>query len=149
MRKMSLRAKMWLNCGGLLVILLAVGVIGYWSAWKTDVLVRAVQLDVQKQNLSAAIELAVEKEKVGGRDAILHDDSTYLTAARANFEQQAAMLQPLLATPRGHRLLAQIRDANAANSRFRSGDPTEQSWRPGKVARFALRVVSSTGQGRS
>jgi len=109
---------MWLNCGGLLVILLAVGVIGYWSAWKTDVLVRAVQLDVQKQNLSAAIELAVEKEKVGGRDAILHDDSTYLTAARANFEQQAAMLQPLLATPRGHRLLAQIRDANAANSRF-------------------------------
>jgi len=118
MKRMSLKAKLWLCCGSLLTILLIVGGIGYQSALTTDTLVHTVQFNVHKQDLSAAIELAVEKEKVGGRDALLHDDSKYLTSARTDFQQQMDTLQPLLSSTTSHQLFSQIQEANAAYSRL-------------------------------
>ena len=118
MKKLSLKAKLWLNCGSLLAILLAVGAIGYWSTWKTDVLVRTVQFNVKKQNLSYAIQLAFEKEKVGARDALLHNDSKYLTDAHADFEQQMETLKPLLTSATSRQLFAQIQDASVAYGRI-------------------------------
>lgn len=114
MNRLSLKAKLWLNCGALLLILLAVGAIGYWSAWKMDVLVHTVQFNVKKQNLGSAIQLAVEKEKVGGRDALLHNDSKYLTEARADFAEQMETLKQILTSPTSHQLFAQTAEANAS-----------------------------------
>ena len=114
MKKLSLKKKLWLCCGSLLGILLLVGGIGYESARTTEALVRTVQFNVRKQGLSAAIELAVEREKVGGRDALLHSDSKYLDDAREDFRQQTATLEPLLSTPQGRELFAQIKSSEAA-----------------------------------
>jgi len=110
---MSLRKKLWLFCGSSLTLLLLVGAIGYKAALAPEPLVRTVQFDVHKQTLAAAIELAVEKEKVGGRDALLHDDNKYLTAARAEYQQKMDELQPLLTSPTSHQLFAQIQEANS------------------------------------
>lgn len=118
MKKMSLRAKLWIGCGSLLVILFALGAAGFQSALTTGALVRTVQFNVKKQNLAAAIELAVEKEKVGGRDALLHNDTSYLSAARADYHENMAALEPLLSTPTSHRLFSEIRDAGAGYDRY-------------------------------
>ena len=118
MKKLSLKKKLWLCCGSLLGILLLVGGIGFESARTTEALVRTVQFNVRKQGLSAAIELAVEREKVGGRDALLHSDSKYLDDAREDFRQQTATLEPLLSTPQGRELFAQIKSSEAAYRGF-------------------------------
>jgi methyl-accepting chemotaxis protein len=118
LKHLSLKKKLWLCCGSLLAILLLVGGVGYKTALTTDALVHTVQFNVQKQSLSAAIELAVEKEKVGGRDALLHNDSKYLIAARKDFQQQMATLQLLLSTPTSHQLFARIQGSEAQYSGF-------------------------------
>jgi len=118
MKKLSLKKKLWLCCGSLLGILLLVGGIGYESARTTEALVRTVQFNVRKQGLSAAIELAVEREKVGGRDALLHSDTKYLDDARGDFRQQMASLDPLLSTPESHALFSQIENTEAAYRGF-------------------------------
>lgn len=112
MKHLSLKMRLWLGSGALLVILIAVGFEGFWTARETDSLVRTAQFNIHKQDLGAAIELAIEKEKVGGRDVLLHDDDKYLTAARADFAQKMAELEPLLSTPTSRQLFAQIQDAH-------------------------------------
>ena len=111
MKHLSLKKKLWLCSGSLLAILLLVGGVGYKTALTTDALVHTVQFNVQKQTLSDAIQLAVEKEKVGGRDALLHNDSKYMNVAREDFQQQMATLQPLLSTPTSHQLFARIQNS--------------------------------------
>src|ERR1019366_1985658 len=108
MKNLSLQKKLWLCCGSLLVVLMLVGGIAYKTFLTTESLVGDVQFNVHKQNLTAAIELAIEKERVGGRDALLHDDSKYLNEARADFDQQMATLKPLLSSTTSHKLYAQI-----------------------------------------
>jgi methyl-accepting chemotaxis protein len=118
MKNLSLRAKLWMCCGSLLAILLLVGGVGYRSASKMEALVKSVQSTAHKQSLAASIELAIEKEKVGGRDAILHNDPQYLTNARAEFQQQMDVLRPLLTTSTSHQLFEQIEAANTNYGRF-------------------------------
>jgi len=117
-KSLSLKAKLWGCCGSLLGILLLVGGIGYKSALTMDGLVRTVQFNVHKQNLSSAIQLAVEKEKVGGRDALLNGDKVYLANARADFQEQMETLKPLLTTPTSHQLFEQTEQVNAAYCDF-------------------------------
>jgi methyl-accepting chemotaxis protein len=97
----------------LLSILCLVGGVGFWTAHKTDALVQSAEFNIHKESLSSAIELAIEKEKVGGRDVLLHDDAKYLTGARAQFAEKMAELEPLLSTPTSRQLFAAIRDANS------------------------------------
>lgn len=118
MKKLSLKAKLWINCGSLLLILLLVGGIALKTALTTQTLAGTVQFDSHKQDLSAAIQLAIEKEKVGGRDALLHDDNQYLIAARAEFQQKSEELKPLLTSSTSYQLFSQIQDENAAYCRL-------------------------------
>jgi len=117
-KKLSLKAKLWINCGSLLLILLLVGGIALKTALTTQTLAGTVQFDSHKQDLSAAIQLAIEKEKVGGRDALLHDDNQYLIAARAEFQQKSEELKPLLTSSTSYQLFSQIQDENAAYCRL-------------------------------
>jgi methyl-accepting chemotaxis protein len=117
-KNLSLKAKLWLCCGSLLTILLLVSGIGYRSAVTMDGLVQTVQFNVHKQNLSSAIQLAVEREKVGGRDALLNGDKVYLANARADFQQQMDTLKPLLTSPTSHQLFEQTEQSNAAYCAF-------------------------------
>lgn len=116
MKKLSLKAKLWINCGSLLLILLVVGGIALKTALTTQTLAGTVQFNGHKQDLAGDIQLAIEKEKVGGRDALLHDDSKYLTAARAEFQEKSDELKPLLTSATSHQLFSQIQDQNAAYS---------------------------------
>ncbi|MGA2539547.1 MAG: methyl-accepting chemotaxis protein, partial [Terracidiphilus sp.] len=80
----------------------------------TAALIQAVQFNVHKQSLASAIQLAIEKEKVGGRDALLKGDRAYLANARADFDKQTETLQPLLTSATSHQLFAQIQTSNSA-----------------------------------
>jgi methyl-accepting chemotaxis protein len=114
MNNLSLRKKLWLCCGSLLVILFLVGGIGFISALNTEKLLRNMQHISQKTSLAAAIQLDIEREKVGGRDALLHGNADGMMKARADFQQDVDALEPLLATPTGHRLVDQIQNVNRA-----------------------------------
>ena len=113
MEKLSLRGKLWLLCGCMVVLLLLVGGIGFKSSLTMAALVKTVQFNTHKESLTASIQLAIEKEKVGGRDALLHNDSKYLMDARAEFQRQMDILQPLLSSATSHQLFSDIQSANA------------------------------------
>jgi len=117
MKKLSLRMKLWLGSGSLLIILLAVGGIAFLSAQKTAKLNATAQFNVHKQSLSSAIQFAFEKKKVGSRDVLVHDDEKYLADAREDLQKQMDALQPLLTSTTSHKLFTQIQEANAANDR--------------------------------
>jgi methyl-accepting chemotaxis protein len=118
MKKLSLKSKLWLCCGTLIAILMLVGGIGYYASVTTAALVKTAQFNIKKANISSAIQLAVEKEKVGGRDALLHDDATNLTAAREDFAKNMAELQPLLTSTTSHALFEKIKASNASYCEF-------------------------------
>jgi methyl-accepting chemotaxis protein len=115
-RKLNLKSKLWISCGSLLLILLLVGGIALKTAITTQTLAEKVEFNSHKQDLARDIQLAIEKEKVGGRDALLHDDGKYLTAGRAEFAQKMAELQPLLTSATSHQLFSQIQEENATYS---------------------------------
>ena len=83
MKRLTLKTKLWILCGSLLAILVTVGGIGYRSALTIGKLVDVAKFNVHKQQLSSAIQLAIEKEKVGGRDALLRGDTKNMMDARA------------------------------------------------------------------
>lgn len=118
MKSLSLRAKLWLGSSSLLVILLVVGGTAFMSARETSSLVNTVQFNSHKQDLTTAIQFALEKKKVGGRDILLHDDGTYLADAREDLQKQMETLQPLLTSTTSHQLFAQIQESNAAYDRL-------------------------------
>jgi len=118
MTNLSLRVKLWICCGSLLAILFLVGGIGYRAASVTESLVKTVQSVNHKQSLASSIELAIEKEKVGGRDAVFHSDTQSLVSARSDFHHHMDELRPLLTTPTSHQLFEQIEAANANYCRF-------------------------------
>ena len=118
MKKLSLRSKLWLGFGSLLAILMVVAGVGYKSAVDNRSLVRSVQRSVAQQNLAAAIELAVEKERVGGRNVLLHDDDAYLRTSRAEFDRRMADLKALLTSAASRERVEQIGEKNAAYTDF-------------------------------
>lgn len=128
-----MQKKFWLGCGILLAILFAVGAVGFWSARKTAALVKTAQFNSRKQDISAAIELAIEKEKVAGRDVMLVNDYKRLSAARKEFAENMATLQPLLSTPTSKQLYAQIQDTHARYSQF--VDQSTQAYLAGDQAK--------------
>jgi methyl-accepting chemotaxis protein len=116
MKYLSLKKKLWLCCGSLLAILLIVGGVAFKSALNTQSLAATVQFNAHKKDLTAEIQFAVEKEKVGARDVLLRGDAKYLTAARAEFQEKMDILQPLLTSPTSHTLFAQIQESNTKYS---------------------------------
>ncbi|MFZ3211833.1 MAG: methyl-accepting chemotaxis protein, partial [Terriglobales bacterium] len=113
MNKLSLKMKLGVGFGVLLVIMALLGGIGYMSAVSTESVSRTVQFNSGKKDLSLAIQLAIEKEKVGGRDALLNGDMKYLTAARGEFAEKMNALKPQLSSEQSRKLFADTDRANA------------------------------------
>jgi methyl-accepting chemotaxis protein len=111
LKNLTLKAKLWTGFGSLLIALLFTGSIGVWEASTIQNLAKTVQFNVHKRNLSAAIALAVEREKVGARDVLLHDGVNKLTSPRAEYQNDLASLEPLLSSPTSRQLFAQLRQA--------------------------------------
>jgi len=114
MGELGLRAKLGIGFGTLLFIVMLLGALGYRSALTTESISRDVQLNSTIKDLSFAVRLAIEKEKVGNRDALLNGDTTYLNAAKTEFQARMEALRPLLSSEEGRRLFADVERANAA-----------------------------------
>jgi hypothetical protein len=84
-KKLSLTMKLALGFGTLLMIVMLLGGIGYRSAVATGAVSDKVQFNSKKKDLTLAIQLAIEKEKVGGGDELLNGNVKNLEAARAEF----------------------------------------------------------------
>jgi methyl-accepting chemotaxis protein len=108
MTKLSLKMQMALGFGTLLVIVTLLGVLGYKAAVTTETISHNVQFNSAKKDLTLAIELAIEKEKVGGRDVLLHGDRKYLDAARVEFQAKSDALKPQLSSEQSRKLFAEI-----------------------------------------
>jgi methyl-accepting chemotaxis protein len=114
MNKLSLKMKLAAGFGSLLLILVLLGGVGYRSAVTTEKLSHEVRFNSSKKDLTLAIQLAIEKQKVGVRDALLHGDMSYLNAARAEFGEKMDALRPLLSSEQSRALFASIQQAAAA-----------------------------------
>jgi methyl-accepting chemotaxis protein len=114
MNKLSLKIKLAVGFGSLLLILILLGGVGYKSAVTTEKLSHEVRFNSTKKDLTLAIQLAIEKQKVGVRDALLHGDMSYLNAARAEFGEKMDALRPLLSSEQSRALFASIQQAAAA-----------------------------------
>ena len=113
MNKLSFKMKLVVGFGAVLVITALLGGIGYMSAVSTESVSRTVEFNSGKKDLSLAIQLAIEKEKVGGRDALLNGDMKNLTAARAEFAEKMNALKPQLSSEQSRKLFADTDRTNA------------------------------------
>jgi len=118
LKNLTLKTKLWLGCGSLLLILLVTGGIGFRSALTTGSLTEFVQRNVRKQQISNRIELAVEREKVGARDILLGRDAQYLADARREFQSEMDELQPQATSATSRQLFSEIQKDNESYLRF-------------------------------
>ena len=112
MKSLSLRAKLWLISISLLSILAVVGGTGFWASSTSRSLAKTIQATTRKEGLARAVALAIEREKVGGRDILLGQDASYLASARSDFQLQMDSLEPLLSSTTSHGLFNEIRQSN-------------------------------------
>jgi len=108
MTKLSLKMQMGLGFGALLTIVTLLGTVGYKAAVTTETLSHNVQFNSIKKDLILAMQLALEKEKVGVRDVLLHGDSKYLDAARVEFQAKSDALKSQLSSEQSRKLFAEI-----------------------------------------
>lgn len=118
MKKLGLKMKLGIGFGALLFIATLLGSIGYKSAVTTESISNNVQFNSLKENLTRSIQLAIEKEKVGGRDALLHNDTKYLDDARAEFKEKMDALRPRLSSEQSRQLFTEIQQSAAAYDTF-------------------------------
>jgi methyl-accepting chemotaxis protein len=111
--KLSLKMQIGLSFGALLLIVAVLGVVGYRGAVTTQRISQDVQAATTKKAMSTAIQVAIDNEKLGGRDALLTGKMETLTAGRAEVKAKTDALEPLLSTEEGKRLFAEIVQANA------------------------------------
>jgi methyl-accepting chemotaxis protein len=145
---LSLKTKLGMGFGILLIVLALAGGIGYQAARTTKLRSQTVEFNSEKKDLSLAIQLAIEKEKVGGRDALLKGDLSYLSAARAEFQERMGALKPQLSSEQSRALYADIQQTNALYCNF--ADRSIDLGRAGKHrAALSLFYGSEAQQARS
>jgi len=114
MSKLSLKMKLGLGFGALLLIMLVVGGIGYESVMKmSDANARAIA-DLTKSKLAAQMNAATEKQSTGIRGFLLAGKEDLLKhdqEGQAEFKEASDQLQKLLSTEEGRRLFAEIQRA--------------------------------------
>ena len=71
MNKLSLKMKLGLGFGSLLIILLAMGLMAYSSVGRLADISHRVDLVMTKKDLSSQIEAAIEKQSTGIRGFLL------------------------------------------------------------------------------
>ena len=145
MKSLSLKMKIGLGFGSLLVLMMLIGGIGYYSTTKSAALSEQVGHFAAERFLTAQLRLAVEKEKVGVRDVLLlNKDTKYLEDARSDFQEKVDALKPLVVTDEGKRLFSQLQPLNATYSRL--ADQQIELKRQGKMKEALELAVSPASQ---
>lgn len=112
MRKLSLKMKLGVGFGTLLVIVAVVGGIGYYSSYRFSYATDQIVSSAQQQDLSNAMVASLEMQTTGVRgfllagkeDLLKHDEEGH-----GEFTAAADKLEPLLALEREKKLFADIR----------------------------------------
>ncbi|MGA7078241.1 MAG: methyl-accepting chemotaxis protein [Terriglobales bacterium] len=115
MQKMSLKTKLAVGFGSLLIILTAMGVVAFKAVGQLAEISNRVDEIMTKKDMSSQIEAAMEKQTTGirgfllaGREDLLkHDDE-----GKAEFAENMDRLGKLLVTEEGKRLHAEILKSN-------------------------------------
>jgi methyl-accepting chemotaxis protein len=113
MSKLSLKMKLGLGFGTVLAILLVLGVATYIGLANIQAHARAVADNVEKKELTVAINAGLEKQLVGARGFLITKNDAQLERYREGNEllaDSADKLEKLLVTDEGKRALADIRD---------------------------------------
>ena len=135
MNKLSLKMKLGLGFGSLLIILLAMGLMAYSSVGRLADISHRVDLVMTKKDLSSQIEAAIEKQSTGirgfllaGKEDLLKQDEDGKREFADNMEKLA---QQLLTYEEGKKIQAEIR---SGYDEFRAASDREiQLRRAGKT----------------
>jgi methyl-accepting chemotaxis protein len=130
MTKFSLKMQLGLGFGVLVVILAVIGIVGYRAELSVQELNGAEDVISKKSDLGQHIQLLFEREGVAGRDALLTGHTEKLTAARSNFQGAMAELYPLLSTPEGEKIFADVTELSQNHDAL--VDRTLELYRSGK-----------------
>jgi methyl-accepting chemotaxis protein len=118
MKTLSLKMKMGLGFGALVLTIVLLGLLGYRAAITTETISHKVQFNSTKKDLSLEIQLAIEHEKTGTRDALLTGKNETLEAARVEFQAKADALRLVLSSEQSKKLFAEALEAHANNARL-------------------------------
>jgi methyl-accepting chemotaxis protein len=111
MSKLSLKMKLGLGFGALLLIMIAVGGIGYDATFRMSDANDVSVINLRKSILAANMMAAVEKQTTGVRGFLLAGKEDLLKhdiEGQQQFKQSAEELTKLLATEKGKQLFAEI-----------------------------------------
>src|SRR5690349_20624402 len=133
MNKLSLKMKLGLGFGVILVIMAAVGGIGFYSTFRLGAVTDNIQVNDQTMLLSQTMETALEIQTTGVRGFLLAGKEDLLKhdqEGQQEFKQSADKLEKVLVTEHGKKLFAEIKRSFEA---FRSiADREVQLRRAGK-----------------
>jgi methyl-accepting chemotaxis protein len=115
MKKLSLKAKLGLGFGSLLLIIVALGVVGYNAVGTLAAISKRTDEIMAKKDMASQIEAAAEKQTTGIRgflimgkeDLLKHDEE-----GKLQFADEMDHLGRLLVTEEGKKLHAEIRTSS-------------------------------------
>jgi methyl-accepting chemotaxis protein len=116
----TLRTKLALGFGALVLALAATSVVSYYSLDQISYTTEKVDAAVQKKELVMQMQLAVERQKTGIRDLLLlrgEKNSQDLDEGRRAFRNAADKFSPLLETEQGKKL---FRDLVQTSTQYQS-----------------------------
>ncbi|HEY1264309.1 MAG TPA: methyl-accepting chemotaxis protein [Terriglobales bacterium] len=113
MSKMSLKKKLGLGFGLLLLIIIALGTIGYRSAVRGNELSDELALQVQKKELALESEDAIQTQLTGLRGFIItgkEEQLKILEEGRHDFDEAADSLEKSLQTEQGRKVFGDFKN---------------------------------------
>jgi methyl-accepting chemotaxis protein len=116
MNKMSLKMKLGLGFGALLVIVLALGTTGYRSAVTADLLSDSVEQQVDKKEDTLLVDNSIQMQVTGLRGFLLtakEENLKLMEDGRTQFQQSTDKLQKTLQTDEGRKLFGEIQQTYA------------------------------------
>jgi methyl-accepting chemotaxis protein len=116
MKKLSLKVKLGLGFGSLLLIIVALGVVGYNAVGSLAAISKRTDEIMAKKDMTSQIEAAIEKQSTGirgflimGKEELLKHDEE----GKQQFAEEMDSLGKLLVTEEGKKLHAEIRRSQA------------------------------------
>ncbi len=116
MKKLSLKVKLIIGFGSLLVLLLTIGVLSYTSLGSLSSSAEAANSNLKKKELTIGMEEAIEKQSCGTLGFIITRSDTMLAHRQEGIKEyrdRAQELEKMLVTERSKKLFSEIDDAVA------------------------------------
>jgi methyl-accepting chemotaxis protein len=114
MKKLSLKVKLGLSFGSLLLTLVALGTVAYRSVGQLGDTSKGVAAMMEKKDMATGIEAAIEKQTTGARGFLLAGQEDLLKddeEGKQEFADKMDRMGNMLVTEQGKKLHAEIRSA--------------------------------------